>query len=443
MSVRSHVDPCLFVVFVHVQGEHLTEILRDAVESFLPSDGDSLRPLRSKLHPRSQQLLFHEIYHFWQGLRLPFLFRYATLSFRQMMIAFRELSRSTTAFTEWSCQLPEFQRLTGPSYLGFLPGGKLFWGATPERFPQAADRIKLTILSMLECAASVAEFQVASGSSIADPSSLRRWAKRNPAYLDLFDFVAGYLDDETLALRLILPLINAAFHTTIPERAFVELLARAWGQLANTSEFSDAFLAQPEPCRWPDLFDHFLGQLKYDRHDYVLRQFETSFYRISMEELASLTYGHADIGHPFLARLAQQWVETARESPAYYSVLDLPGYCAVLEDCSDKFSPPVTVFQFHLGGDRDRVFLEANTRAVDDYAGATFKGMIADVLTIYGAVRRASGAHFDPDQRTCHHVGCTLYQPNFCNVYPIVPGHHTSCGFPARIGRLISIMKGL
>ncbi|MDQ6675716.1 MAG: hypothetical protein M3Z09_00300, partial [Acidobacteriota bacterium] len=299
----------------------MNETLRNAVESFSPTDGDSFGPLGSKLHPRSQQLLFHETYHFWQGLRLPFLFRYATLSFRQVMMGFRELSRTNTPFTEWSCELPEFERLTSPSFLGYLPGGRLFWGPTPERFPQTAKHRKITALSMLECAASLAEFQVASESSNGDPSSLRRWAKRNPAYLDLFDFAAGYLANEVLALRSLLPLINAAFHTTIPERAFVELLARVWGQLATPSQFGASFLAQPEPCRWPDLFDSFLGQLKYDQPDDVLRLLETSFYRISMEEVAPMTYGDGGFGHPFLAPLAQRWLEIARQNPAFSSVL--------------------------------------------------------------------------------------------------------------------------
>jgi len=156
-----------------------------------------------------------------------------------------------------------------------------------------------------------------------------------------------------------------------------------------------------------------------------------------------MTYGHGEVGHPFLARLAQQWVEIARENAAFSSVLDLPGYCTVLSDCYERFSPPVTVFRFHLGGNRDRVFIKANAFTRGDYAGSTFNAMVADFLTVYGAVRRASGAHFDPDQRTCHHSGCPLYQPNFCNIYPVVPDHHTNCGFSARLKRLISTMKGL
>jgi hypothetical protein len=60
---------------------------------------------------------------------------------------------------------------------------------------------------------------------------------------------------------------------------------------------------------------------------------------------------------------------------------------------------------------------------------------------MYGAVRRASGAHFDAFQRTCHHRGCPFYEKNYCNAYVIIPEDHARCGFPARIDSLIQTWR--
>src|SRR5262245_10015548 len=119
MAVRSHVDPSTFVVFMHVTGDYLGEKLSSVVKSLQARHGDSFDPVLDELNFRTQQVLFHEGYHFWQGLRLPFLFRYATLTFRDTFLAFKQLSKLDRDFRNWDCVLPAFARLTLPACLGY------------------------------------------------------------------------------------------------------------------------------------------------------------------------------------------------------------------------------------------------------------------------------------------------------------------------------------
>jgi hypothetical protein len=117
----------------------------------------------------------------------------------------------------------------------------------------------------------------------------------------------------------------------------------------------------------------------------------------------------------------------------------------MLNELQDKFTPPLTVVTIHAS-DRARTILASNRgfRDVETPSGAppaSFKGMAADVLTMYSAVRRASGAHFNPDQRTCRHQGCPLFELNYCNSYPIIPTKFEDCGFAARMDRLVKTLR--
>src|SRR5262249_44025680 len=145
--------------------------------------------------------------------------------------------------------LPETELLKIKTKMGFAPGGELFFGLADLEFPSdVIDQLELTALDLLECATSLAEFQLSTeAQKRSDPLALRRWAKRNPAYLQPFDFAARFLGSESLALRTLLPLINASFHTTQPNRAFGEFLGRLWGNFVQESEFSRRFLEQVEP----------------------------------------------------------------------------------------------------------------------------------------------------------------------------------------------------
>ena len=184
MVMRSHVDPCTFVMYIHIAGDHLRTDLSEKLQSFQPEQDASLHSVLAHLTPRSRQVHFHEAYHFWQGLRLPFLFRYASLAFRQAFMAFKSLATQEEDFLKWDCILPELERLGLRERIGLGRTGHLFLGGHEALFPpEVTSEVAISPLDRLECATSLAEFQVTATGDKTDPIVLSRWAKRNPSYL--------------------------------------------------------------------------------------------------------------------------------------------------------------------------------------------------------------------------------------------------------------------
>ena len=450
MTMRSHVDPCTFVMFIHIAGDHLSNDLVEKLQDFQPTQGASPDFVLDHMARRSRQVHFHEAYHFWQGLHLPFLYRYAFLSFRQACMAFKSLAAQETNFLKWDCVLPEFERLGLSEKIGIGSRSHLFWGREKAVFPaEVIDEVELSPLDLLECATSIAEFQVSATGDKVEPAVLSRWAKRNPAYLEPYELASRFLENPSLALRSILPLINAAFHTSEPVRTFVELLGRLWGTFVPDSSFARTFLTQQEPCRWPELFEIWLGELPYEaKPNADGRILGSPYHRITHEEWVGSAFTTKDGGfiiHPFLGLLARKWIEDQKSNPEYGLLIDQPAWVRpeTLGRCLTDFSPPLTVFRFHLGNEHDKIFFtgRANGQGFTSLPLSTeseWRAFVADTLTIYGAVRRASGAHFDAEQRTCHHSQCPYYNANFCNTYPIIPSDFRSCGFPKRIQELVN-----
>ena len=101
MIARSHVEPSLGVLFLHVPRSAVTEELLRTADAIGP-DADSSELVKA-LPRRSQQVLFHEHYHFWQGLRLPFLHRYAFSSQHVIWSAFKTLAQHEANWRTWAC----------------------------------------------------------------------------------------------------------------------------------------------------------------------------------------------------------------------------------------------------------------------------------------------------------------------------------------------------
>jgi hypothetical protein len=451
--MRSHVDPCSFVVFLHVDGERLDAELAKDLRHMIFQQGESPHELLNRLPMRSHQVRFHEVYHYWQGLRLPFVYRYATLALRQAMRAFSHLSRQEQDFTQWSCVLPEFERLSLDMRVGRY-GSHLVCGGDETEFPrEVEEEIRISPLDLLECATSIAEFQVTAAGDRSDPKVLSRWSKRNPATLEPYKFVAAHLADQALALRCILPLINACFHTSEPVRTFVELLARVWGTFADRDATVLAFLAHPEPCRWTELFGQWLDRLPYEAKPNADGHILGSpYHRVGLDEWVGGHIGTSEGGyliHPFLGVRARLWIEEQKACPEMEMLMDQPAWVSgeIFDRCMQKFSPTLTVYRVHFDDGDSRTLLAG----APDAGGFTSRGMstatdwrgfLADFMTMYGAVRRASGAHFDEEQRTCHHRGCPHYEDNFCNSYLIIPSEYSSCGFAKRMANLVNTVKG-
>lgn len=436
---------------MHIMPDDIGTDLYEVIEAFQNRSGSSFDPVLERLEPRSRQIYFHETYHFWQGLRLPFLHRYAMTAFSQMISAFIQLSLEDSDFHRWSCLLPEMMRLDLDEMIGFAPQGKIFWGGSDVIFPnETVDQIRLTPIDLLECAASLAEFQWSTSEDhLCDPFVLRRWAKRNPNYLHPFNFAARYLGSESLALRTLLPLINAAFHTTMPVRAFGELLARLRMTFMEESEISKAFFKQPEPCRWHEVFQVWLDDLKYEADSDASAQIlGGKYFRLTLETWALGGFVDKEnklVTHPLLGPAARQWFELGDKFPMATWLIDQPGWVPkyVMNKFLSEFSPPISAFRFHLGSGHDRVFMIGD----GDFSGFTemkdpedpqLKGTIADFQAAYGAVRRASGAHFDESQRFCYHSSCPEFEMNFCNAYTSIPDSFKKCGFTQRTQRMIN-----
>lgn len=451
--MRSHVDPCAFVVFLHIDGTKIDGDLAKDLRTRVFQEGESAHELLSRLPMRSHQVRFHEEYHYWQGLRLPFVYRYATLALRQAMRAFKHLSRQERSYTRWDCVLPEFGRISLDMRVGRY-GSHLVYGGDEVKFPpEVEEEVRISPLDLLECATSIAEFQVTATGDRSDPMVFARWCKRNPATLEPYKFVANHLADPVLAQRCILPLINASFHTSEPVRTFVELLARLWGTFAGRDTGALAFLAQPEPCRWAEMFGHWLDQLPYkakaNADGYILG---SPYHRIGLDEWVGAAITTSDGGHivhPFIGVQARLWIQEQKACPEMGLLMDHPAWVSAdtFMKCRQEFGPMLTVYRVHfddgdsrtiVNGDPDgRRFASLGLRVPSDW-----HGFLADLMTMYGSVRRASGAHFDEDQRTCHHRRCPHYLGNFCNSYPIIPKEHSTCGFPERIARLVDNMRG-
>jgi hypothetical protein len=454
VAMRSHVDPCTFVVYIHVSGDDLTPDFLDELRKYEPAQGQSPRPLLDKLPPRSQQVQFHESYHYWQGLRLPFLYRYAFIAFRQASMAFAELSRSTVEFTQWDCILPELERLGLELRIARGEPQYLFCGGDEANFPDnALDEFRLSPIGLLECAASLAEFQVSTVGDKASPVEFSRWTKRNPASVQPYEFAARFLRNSQLALRCLLPLINAAFHTSDPVQSFVQLLGRIYGNFCPGGDFGKAFLAQPEPCRWTELFRLWLNELPYDAEaDCDGKLLGSPYHRVTLEKWVGGSLRDNNGGfltHPFLAANARKWIEVEKAIPEVALLMDQPAWVTneTFWKCREQLAPPLTIYRFHTADGRDKTLLtgiamNSEFTSFPITQPTQWRGFVADMLTMHGAVRRASGAHFDADQRTCYHSACPHYESNFCNSYVVVPSDHTQCGFPDRIHRLIEFMRG-
>jgi hypothetical protein len=208
----------------------------------------------------------HERYHFWQGIRLPFLNLHATLSLREFFLGASQLAKRNANWQSWAdlgWSVPSFGRLDMTFYLGGNREGRLVFGLEP--FSDYEFTLKFSIKEMLECAASIFDFQLSCKivAEMSDPEAFAMWCKLNPAYVRIYKFYRDFLGSEKTAIRTILPLLNAAFHTSYPERAFAELAARMWGNFARPESAAAAFLVQKEPCRWPEVFQGWLTNLDY------------------------------------------------------------------------------------------------------------------------------------------------------------------------------------
>jgi len=449
MAIRSHLDPTFFIIFLHVNSTEYDQEFRDLVHRLKPAKGTDLQTLFHALRDRQRRTLAHERYHYWQGLRLPFLHLYANLTYRAFFLGVREMAQTDEDWRHWAefgVIAAGFERLDLQSYMAGNKAGRLVFGAEPISGYEMS--LQYSAKEMLECAASIFDYQAACEniSEMSDPLQFRRWRKRTPAYLKIFDFFERFLCSEKLTLRVILPLINAAFHTSVPERAMFELLARIWGNFCNPTGAADAFLAQKEPCRWPELFRMWLAELEYD-YSYcttpeTLDLNSGAFFYLAPEAILGMSISGA-FRHPFLGPLCMEWDRRTPTTPGLEFLLDLPGYVSNPAALEFAFSaePQLRIIRVFSDRGSDKVFAVGDGLVGPAFqdsffsklSPSHFRGFILDSLAAYGAFRRATGAHMAEASRTCYHTTCPYFEANYCNCYPLIPERFDECGFPERL----------
>jgi hypothetical protein len=453
MRIRSHLDPTLFVIFLHIDASKYDDEFRALVRTLRAAKGVDISAVFEAFSDREHRTKRHELYHYWQGLRLPFLHMYAFMTYREAFLGVKELAKVEPVWTRWhelGFGMPSFGRLDVPMYITHDDAGGLAAGRDPP--PSLGHDSAISPKDMLECAASIYDFQLSCQylREMSDVQHFTRWRKRNPSYLDIFDLCARLFRSESLALRCILPLINASFHTSIPERAFIEFAARIWGNFVKPTEFGPSFLAQNEPCRWPELFRHWLAELPYDISEdeafQSLAVLESRFFHMGRTLLGSSFGG--EITHPFLGPNALAWERAVARMPALGDYIDLPGYVADPEvhDFATKADPPLWVVRIFFEDGESTAYAigpgfvrDALVRgALSERSDSELRGFALDSISAYSAFRRAAGAHFTDASRTCHHSVCPYFELNYCNCYPLIPEQFKDCGFPRRLEEWIS-----
>lgn len=421
--MRSHVNQSTFIQYIFVPPSEEDLDLQGLLNN--PEDEEALGKAWARQFTKTPMLFFHETYHYWQGLRLPFLYRFAILSHRAIIHAYQQMATLGRPLIEWDCIMPELSRLAIPSRIYWYEDGVLgSYGIGGTTGPPDADATawwEVTPQGLLETAASVSEFQVTTDQTTRQsPLAFRRWCKRNAAYLDAYDITSKVLGEE-LALMAVVPIINGAFETSDPLRGFVEILSKVTGGLRSGT--LDPFIAQPEPRQWVSLVDLTLREINYESDEEDTLLVGSAFHRVSLDNWVGAIYPSGEpLVHPFLTENAMEWHRRAAVRPAYHWLLAQPAWVHddVINEALTDLGPQLSFLKFRMPN-RDVVITRGNTRLN--------LSELKRLLTIYSVILRASEVGFDPRNRLCHHASCPLYKSNYCTTYPAIPQDFRSCQF--------------
>ncbi|RSL17212.1 hypothetical protein EDE15_2742 [Edaphobacter aggregans] len=442
MSLRSHVDMCLFVRIMRADVEHVSSQGIEDLDRAKDVE-PALRLWRAQYEAHTTTW-FHELYHYWQGLRLPFLFWFACYSFRWIMTGFRDFMRSNLPFDQWNGIAPQLEYLSLKQHCLYMGVGEFILRVEDVPPPSGWKcQAMLSPLDLIEGATSIAEWQVQSPTHGPNTKEFFRWCKRHPAYVDAFQFVTQALGSDELALRCFNPLVEAAFHTSQPVRGFVELLSRFIPFLE--SPIGKAFIAQNEPCRWSFLFQDFLSEIEFEAKPNSIRgvYLEMPFCLMERDTWIEASWDGADFLHPYLTPNARTWSKLEKQDPLLSLVLSqLPWSSQTAFDtCVNNFYPPLTLLHLAATDGKNRLIVTGGERQKDPALDPLASGNLLWLLTAFSVVRRATGSHFDPGLRLCHHSNCPRYEGNYCNLYPVIPARWQDCGFPDRVQEIIDVLS--
>ena len=106
MALRSHVDPVLYSRFIlldesDIEPEHISILTAPATA---PGSTDAVGRVLSDALKRHPRVAFHEAYHCFQGLRIPFLHRYAVIVWYSFGKAFAHLCQGSEDHRSWALE---------------------------------------------------------------------------------------------------------------------------------------------------------------------------------------------------------------------------------------------------------------------------------------------------------------------------------------------------
>ena len=248
------------------------------------------------------------------------------------------------------------------------------------------------------------------------------------------DRVRRFIGDDDLALRIFCPLVQVAFETNRPVQAFAILLGAFKYNLHKGS--LKELVSQAEPCRWIELFDHYLDMKKWDKPE-LGNLLSRNFFRLDRFNTSNMRLG-GQLGHPVLGQLMKLWGELERDDIAFRYAFTAPnGYARQIASIEKLFHAPITLIKFTLE-DKNIIVVagdltQSGLSVFPDVSESDVKGAFIDFLTMFSVIRRFGNALFDPDFRLCHHRECPLYENNYCNLWIFVPEDYTRCTFTERV----------
>lgn len=455
-------DTTTFVIYDNIDVSRYENDLSLTLERIPYERGLDFTPIHNALSNRDLKIRLHEQYHYWQGLRLPFLYAYANECFRQGMKMFADLSTIRTDWLSWPSMkltLPLFGRLDRKYSLTF-DTERLFRLERAKHF-DLEQNCTISVKELLECAASIFDWQKYCQDhhqAPNDPLLFERWRKRTPAYLSVFDFLVSKFGNHSMVSNFILPLVNAAFATSVPERAFCELLNRliseSEGQLYYWSEGIDleqAFKIRGTLQSWLRNLDY---DLAFPMHPENVDLSSDFFCFLEPEVFLGQRFGNerASIGHPVLAVASQEWQDLAARYPDFDAYLDFP--TTIAESSANEYAnsqhPNVRIATMFLPDGSVQSYPLGNFETRGSFGGSNApdlndseaRGVMLDIIVVLSTIKGVVEPDLASSIRRCHHLDCQYFSANFCSSYPLVPKDFRTCMFPEKLSRMVSSLAG-
>ncbi|HEY4194959.1 MAG TPA: hypothetical protein VGM63_05460 [Mucilaginibacter sp.] len=426
---------------IHILEEDLEEI--DL--SGLPQNPtrDDMFKIYAQFYEKGQQKNFHETYHLWQGIRLPYLQRHAVCKLMLMRFGLNKFLEHNKDYRNWQAYLgvKDVYELNEEGQFSIGDQGIIYEAPKKNRFfmeglGRRTDTVTelFSAIDLLEAATTMAEFQYCCNEIVDayDPLKFERWIKRNPGNVKVYRFVSEYLGKSgAIAIRIFIHLINAAFHTTDPLRAFATLLVRFSSGLSFSDSNEIKLLSFEELQPWKPLFTHYLRSLTYDvkPNNWHQLQLADSFQLLDLRKFDN-TFLREDGSkvdvHQVLTPLLRKWLEKEdiENQDSWGSVLDCP---IALKHEIDRWltMDTLSIIKFNIHQVKTPVILYTHNKD-----GILDSDAIQELYGVMGVFRRATGENYDEESRLCAHDDCPQYKANYCGSFVKIPIKFEDCKFP-------------